>query len=139
MGRNRGGAYLSDKQSYVIAKAALEKGLVKKDSIFAPMTKEEKAKEEWRKERKRDANRRRDRKKLEKQGIDVAKPYKRSSTKVEIGAKVTTRKGEATITRIITKSTGYVEVQYSSGAKGKEMAFNLYGTDGNPLRKKPKN
>lgn len=42
------------------------------------------------------------------------------------------------ITRIITKSTGYVEVAYESGVSKKEMAFNLADENGASLKKSPK-
>jgi hypothetical protein len=59
-------------------------------------------------------------------------------TKIFAGAQVTSAKhGEGVITRIITKSTGYVEVRYSNGNIRKEMAFNLNGEDGQPLKTKP--
>jgi hypothetical protein len=58
-------------------------------------------------------------------------------TKIFIGAKVSSKHGEGTITKIITKSTGYVEVTYAGGGVRKEMAFNLTGEDGEPLKKKP--
>lgn len=49
------------------------------------------------------------------------------------------KKGEkGIITRIITKSTGYVEVSYEDGSTKKEMAFNLTDENGIPLKKAPK-
>jgi hypothetical protein len=58
-------------------------------------------------------------------------------TKIYIGAKVTSKNGAGTITNIITKSTGYVEVTYNNGILRKEMAFNLTGEDGELLKAKP--
>lgn len=46
--------------------------------------------------------------------------------KIEIGQLVKSKKnGNGTITAIITKSTGYVEVSFENGSIKKEMAFNL--------------
>lgn len=45
---------------------------------------------------------------------------------------------KGTITRIITKSTGYVEVSYEAGFSKKEMAFNLTDENGVSLKKSPK-
>lgn len=45
---------------------------------------------------------------------------------------------KGTITRIITKSTGYVEVAYEAGFTKKEMAFNLTDENGVSLKKAPK-
>jgi hypothetical protein len=57
-------------------------------------------------------------------------------TKIEIGLKVNSSKyGEGTITRIITKSTGYVEVNFNGNVR-KEMAFNLT-VNGIELKSKP--
>lgn len=57
---------------------------------------------------------------------------------LSIGTQVVSNKfGEGVITKIITKSTGYVEVTYNSGTVKKEMAFNLKTTDGADLKKKP--
>ena len=57
---------------------------------------------------------------------------------MKVGSKVFDEKGkECTISSIITKSTGYVTVTYPNGQKGKKMAFNLKGEDGNFIRKKP--
>lgn len=53
---------------------------------------------------------------------------------IEIGTEVNGKLGKGTITRIITKSTGYVEVRYSNGTLKKEMAFNLYDNEGNSLK-----
>jgi hypothetical protein len=58
-------------------------------------------------------------------------------TKVYVGAEVSSKNGRGTITKIITKSTGYVEVTYESGRVRKEMAFNLYDNEGVALRSKP--
>lgn len=57
--------------------------------------------------------------------------------KIEIGTKVISSKnGNGTITRIITKSTGYVEVDFN-GKVSKEMAFNLTNENGVSLKSKP--
>lgn len=45
---------------------------------------------------------------------------------------------KGTITRIITRSTGYVEVSYEAGFVKKEMAFNLTDENGVFLKKAPK-
>ncbi len=58
------------------------------------------------------------------------------TSKIELGAKVKGFNGIGTITRIITKSTGYVEVTYSNCTK-KEMAFNLKDENGESLKSKP--
>lgn len=61
------------------------------------------------------------------------------TSKINIGAKVFNKKNqEGTITNIITKSTGYVEVTYSDGSVRKEMAFNLKNEAGEPLKAMPK-
>lgn len=58
---------------------------------------------------------------------------------ITINATVVNKKGQrGTITRIITKSTGYVEVAYEDGTTKKEMAFNLTDEAGKPLKKAPK-
>lgn len=46
--------------------------------------------------------------------------------------------GKGIITKIITKSTGYVEVKFENGKVRKEMAFNLTDESGKALRKAPK-
>lgn len=56
---------------------------------------------------------------------------------IAIGMKVSGKLGEGVITKIITKSTGYVEVDYN-GISKKEMAFNLTGENGISLKKQPK-
>jgi hypothetical protein len=59
-------------------------------------------------------------------------------TKIEIGLKVNSSKyGEGPITRIITKSTGYVEVNFNGNIR-KEMGFNLT-VNGIELKSKPVN
>ena len=60
-------------------------------------------------------------------------------TKIEIGTRVNGKSGIGTITRIITKSTGYVEVTYDDGDVKKEMAFNLTDLNGVSLKSKPTN
>lgn len=58
---------------------------------------------------------------------------------ITINQVVFNKKGQkGTITRIITKSTGYVEVAYEDGSSKKEMAFNLTDEAGVPLKKAPK-
>ena len=58
---------------------------------------------------------------------------------VQVNQTVLDKKGQkGVITRIITKSTGYVEVAYENGISKKEMAFNLTDETGKPLRKAPK-
>lgn len=57
---------------------------------------------------------------------------------LQVNQTVINKKGQkGIITRIITKSTGYVEVSYD-GILKKEMAFNLTDENGNPLKKAPK-
>lgn len=75
-----------------------------------------------------------------KAGIKVDKPkstFTKSTTKVSVGSNVQGKFGAGTITKVITASSGYVEVTYPNGKKSKEMAFNLKGEDGLPLKKKP--
>lgn len=56
------------------------------------------------------------------------------ATRIEIGTRVN---GNGTVTKIITKATGYVEVTYDNGKVKKEMAFNLTDENGNMLKSKP--
>jgi hypothetical protein len=56
---------------------------------------------------------------------------------IEIGISVNGSSGIGTITKIITKSTGYVEVSYKNGKTKKEMAFNLTSLEGEILKNKP--
>ena len=50
-----------------------------------------------------------------------------TTSKINLGTKVFNKKNqEGTITKVITKSTGYVEVTYINGLVKKEMAFNLH-------------
>ena len=61
------------------------------------------------------------------------------TSKINIGAKVFNKKNqEGTITKVITKSTGYVEVTYINGLVKKEMAFNLTDENGESLKSTPK-
>lgn len=61
------------------------------------------------------------------------------TSKINIGTKVFNKKNqEGTITKVITKSTGYVEVTYSNGIVKKEMAFNLTDENGESLKATPK-
>ena len=57
-------------------------------------------------------------------------------SKIKIGQKVQGKSGYGVITKIITKSTGYVEVDYNGVIK-KEMAFNLTDENGISLKAKP--
>lgn len=58
---------------------------------------------------------------------------------ITINQVVFNKKGQkGTITRIITKSTGYVEVAYEAGFTKKEMAFNLIDENGLSLKNAPK-
>ena len=69
-------------------------------------------------------------------GIKNNKNYK--IMKIEINTAVVSPKhGKGIITRIITKSTGYVEVDFN-GVLKKEMAFNLTDENGNSLKSAPK-
>lgn len=57
---------------------------------------------------------------------------------ITINQVVFNKKGQkGTITRIITKSTGYVGVSYEAGFSKKEMAFNLTDENGVSLKKSP--
>lgn len=56
---------------------------------------------------------------------------------VSIGTKVFRNGLEGVIVKIITKSTGYVEVDFNGKLK-KEMAFNLIDENGVSLKKQPK-
>lgn len=61
-----------------------------------------------------------------------------TTSKIQIGTEVKSSKfGIGVITKIITKSTGYVEVNYNGSIK-KEMAFNLTDINGESLKAKPK-
>jgi len=61
------------------------------------------------------------------------------TSKINIGTKVLNKKSqEGTITKVITKSTGYVEVTYLNGLVKKEMAFNLFDENGESLKATPK-
>jgi len=58
-------------------------------------------------------------------------------SKIQIGAVVVSSKyGTGVIVKIITKSTGYVEVDYNGTLK-KEMAFNLVDENGESMKAKP--
>ncbi len=57
--------------------------------------------------------------------------------KIEIGTRINKGGIEGTITKIITKSTGYVEVTFDNGKVKKEMAFNLNTIDGDKLKATP--
>nr|DAI32002.1 MAG TPA: hypothetical protein [Caudoviricetes sp.] len=61
------------------------------------------------------------------------------TSRINIGTKVFNKKNqEGTITKVITKSTGYVEVTYINGLIKKEMAFNLTDENGESLKATPK-
>lgn len=61
------------------------------------------------------------------------------SSKIYTGAEAYSKKdGHGIITRVITKSTGYVEVRYDNGTTRKEMAFNLTDNNGESLKAAPK-
>ena len=61
------------------------------------------------------------------------------TSKINIGTKVFNKKKQkGTITKVITKSTGYVEVTYLNGLVKKEMAFNLTDENGESLKATPK-
>lgn len=125
---NKYGANFSPKQSYVMAKAAVDHGLVPKTTIFDASITKKVAADAARKQAAR----------VQKWN-DYSATYKKSSTKVAVGSKVWDSKGKGgTISSIITKSSGYVTVKYDDGSTGKQMAFNLKGADGNPLKKRPK-
>lgn len=122
------GARLSEKQAYVLAKAAVEGKHVPNKTIFDKSIRikaqQDAARKAAAKAQKWEA---------------YSKTYTKSSTKVAVGSKVWDAKGKSgTISSIITKSSGYVTVKYDDGSVGKQMAFNLKGSDGNPLKKRPK-
>lgn len=118
---------ISEKQSYVIAKAATEHGLVPKKSQYSKSKHEEWSRPTLQESKKANMY------------AAYAASYTKSSTKTAVGSRVfDAKKGWGTISKIITKSTGYVAVNYDSGAKGGQMAFNLKGEDGNFLKKRPK-
>ena len=57
-------------------------------------------------------------------------------SKIQIGVVfVSSKNGKGVITKIITKSTGYVEVDYNGTIK-KEMAFNLVDENGQSMKAK---
>lgn len=61
------------------------------------------------------------------------------TSRINIGTKVFNKNNqEGTITKVITKSTGYVEVTYINGLIKKEMAFNLTDENGESLKATPK-
>lgn len=127
---NNSGYQLSEKQAYVIAKAAVENKLASQDKVIFDMSvgKAAAAKEAAKSAQKA------------AKYAEYSANYKKSSTKVAVGSSVVDSKGrKGVISSIITKSSGYVTVKYSDGTTGKAMAFNLFGADGNPLKKKPKN
>lgn len=71
--------------------------------------------------------------------IEPAATDKRHKVMITINQVVFNKKGQkGTITRIITKSTGYVEVSYEAGFSKKEMAFNLTDENGVSLKNHPK-
>ena len=119
---------VSEKQAYVIAKAAVEHGHVPKTSGYSKSFHEKVAADAARQAAAR-----------QQKWEAYSSTYTKSSTKVAVGSRVhDSKKGWGTISGIITKSSGYVAVKYDSGSTGKAMAFNLTGEDGNPLKKRPK-
>ena len=131
-GWSKYGTTISEKQAYVLSKTIVENGLVlragvPRKSIWNPQVLKDVRRQEKAK---------RDQRELKRSQYEST--YKKSTTKVAIGSKVFSKHGEGQITSIITKSTGYVTVKYSNGITRKEMAFNLNGEDGNPLKKRPK-
>ena len=71
--------------------------------------------------------------------LEPAATDKRHKIMITINQVVFNKKNQkGTITRIITKSTGYVEVAYEAGFTKKEMAFNLTDENGVSLKKAPK-
>lgn len=64
--------------------------------------------------------------------------FDKSSTKIEVGSIVSGKYGRGSISSVLTKSTGYVQVKYENGIVNKEMAFNLKGEDGKYLKRKPR-
>lgn len=122
------GAKLSEKQAYVLAKAAVEGKHVPKTTIFDKSIRIKVQQQQAAKAAAR----------VQKWN-EYSATYKKSTTKVAVGSRVfDSKKGWGTIGSIITKSSGYVTVNYDSGGSGKAMAFNLKGEDGNPLKKRPK-
>ena len=129
------GYKLSEKQAYIIAAAAVQNKLVSQTDNLGRSTifNLETYRSAMAKESAKAAQRARN---YENYSVT----YKRSSTKVAVGSAVTDSKGrKGVISSIITPSSGYVTVKYSDGTTSKQMAFNLYGADGNPLKKRPKN
>lgn len=119
---------VSEKQAYILGKAAAQRGRNKAVDSMLDSTITVRAREAAQKEQRA------------RECKTYEASYQRSSTKTEVGARVTDNKGrQGTISRIMTKSSGYVEVKYDNGSTGKAMAFNLRGEDGNPLKKRPKN
>ena len=127
-GWNKYGASFSDKQAYVMAKAAVDNKIVPQKTIFDSRVTKQAAKEvAQKKAAKAEAYK------------EYSAGYTKSSTKVAVGSRVyDSKKGWGTISGIITKSSGYVSVNYDKVGSGKAMAFNLTGGDGNPLAKRPK-
>lgn len=61
-----------------------------------------------------------------------------TTSKFATGTSVKNAKGQqGTIINVITKSTGYVLVEWEGGKQTKEMAFNLTDMEGNALKAKP--
>lgn len=130
---NKYGYRFSEKQAYVLAKTAIDNELTQKNgqaihSIWDGNIIKKVREDNLRKKAERDRN---------YQAYEST--YKRSSTKVAVGSDVYSSKyGKGKIVNIITASSGYVSVKYENGTIRKEMAFNLNGADGNPLKKRPK-
>lgn len=132
---NQNGYKLSEKQAYIIASAAVQNKLVSQTDNLGRSTifNLETYRSAMAKEAAKAAQKARNYE-------NYSATYKRSSTKVAVGSAVTDSKGrKGVISSIITPSSGYVTVKYSDGTTSKQMAFNLYGADGNPLKKRPKN
>lgn len=132
---NNGGSrfQLSEKQAYVLAKAAVDNNLIHKNESSRVLNYEKL------KDVRQKVTQKKQAKAARKQAakVEYEKNYTKSTTKVAVGSIVTNKKGkQGVISSIITKSTGYVTVKYSDGTTSKEMAFNLTGEDGNPLKKK---
>ena len=131
---NTYGYRLSEKQAFIISQSAVKNRLVLERDIKGMTTIFDYTgyKELMAKEAAKSAEKAR---KYEM----YSSTFVKSSTKVAVGSIVIDAKGKkGVISSIITQSTGYVVVKYDDGTVSKQMAFNLLGLDGNPLKKKPK-
>ena len=132
---NNGGSrfQLSEKQAYVLAKAAVDNNLIHQNESSRVLNYHKLKDVRQKVTQKKQA----EAAKKQAAKVEYKKNYTKSTTKVAVGSKVTNKKGkQGVISSIITKSTGYVTVKYPDGTTSKEMAFNLTGEDGNPLKKK---